>query len=115
MNQERFEDIRKQCVIKQQPTGVIQEALMNQGMSLAEADIIIEKWYKGLPEDWFDGGWKYLCTIQVSTEYDLTKLRNSMKKEFNIDLCGATRYLSGCYESDLFYDISTSTIPKEGN
>jgi len=99
---EKYEDIRNQCILKQQPTGVIQEALMNQGMSLAEANTIINKWYEGLPEDWFYGGWIYLCTIRVSTKYDLKKLRDSLE-QIGVKVCGTLRYLSGCYESDLFY------------
>jgi len=114
MNREKYEDIRKQCIIKQQPTGVIQDALMNKGMNLAEADIIIEKWYNGLIPDWFDGFYDYLCTIQVSSEYDVKKLSSAIETAFGIKLCWAIRYLTGVYEVDLFYNSSTSSV-KEGD
>ena len=116
MNNEKYEDIRRQCIIKMQPTGVIQEALMNQGMSLAEADIIIEKWYKGLPNpDWFDGFYDYLCSIRVSSEYDIKKLANALKSNFEIELCWSIRYLTGVYEADLFYNSSISNKNQGGS
>ena len=46
-------EIRRECLDKES-TGVIQDKLMELGMTLKEADILINHWYEGKTEDWFD-------------------------------------------------------------
>ncbi|MHA1168682.1 MAG: hypothetical protein ACTSRU_12720 [Candidatus Hodarchaeales archaeon] len=50
-----IEMIRKQCLDEKMATGVIQNALMELGMTLEEADVLINYWYKDLPDSWFLG------------------------------------------------------------